>query len=100
MPDYEIGERHHIQIAAPPHLTFAAACEADLIQSPVIRAIFKRARTRFVEPATGAVSHKSSGDILSTNPRPAITPRSRERSSLADARAPSDSWHVSLRLQP
>ncbi len=41
MPDYEVAERHHIHVAAPAEITLAAACEADLMQSPVIRAVFR-----------------------------------------------------------
>jgi hypothetical protein len=47
MPDYEVAERHSIQVAAPADITFAAACDADLMQSPIIRAIF-RARERIL----------------------------------------------------
>ena len=41
MPRYDVVERHSIRIDAPAEVTFAAACEMDLLQSPVIRAIFK-----------------------------------------------------------
>lgn len=41
MPEYEVAERHHIRVEAPPAITFAAACEADLMRSPIIRAIFR-----------------------------------------------------------
>ena len=41
MPAYEVAERRHIAVTAPADLTFAVACEADLMQSPIIRAIFK-----------------------------------------------------------
>jgi hypothetical protein len=41
MPTYEVAERCHIAIAASADITFVAACEADLMQSPIIRAIFK-----------------------------------------------------------
>ena len=41
MPVYDIVERHHIRVAAPADVTFAAACEGDLMQSTVARAIFK-----------------------------------------------------------
>ena len=41
MPVYEIAERHHIGVAAPADITFAAACETDLMQSRIARAIFK-----------------------------------------------------------
>jgi hypothetical protein len=41
MPTYDVAERRHIAVAAPADVTFVAACEADLMQSPIIRAIFK-----------------------------------------------------------
>lgn len=41
MPIYEVAERHHIRVAAPPDVTLAAACEQDLMALPVVRAIFK-----------------------------------------------------------
>jgi len=41
MPRYEIAERHHIQVAAPAEITFAAAREMDLNQSWIARAIFR-----------------------------------------------------------
>ena len=41
MPTYDIVERHHIDVAAPPDITYAAACEQDLLASPIVRAIFK-----------------------------------------------------------
>ena len=41
MPTYDIAERHHIGVASPADITFAAACETDLMQSRIARAIFK-----------------------------------------------------------
>ena len=41
MPDYEVAERHHIHVAAPAEISLAAACDADLMQSPIIRALFR-----------------------------------------------------------
>jgi hypothetical protein len=41
MPVYEIAERHHIHVAAPPDVTFVAACEQDLMSLPLPQAIFK-----------------------------------------------------------
>ena len=40
MPAYDVAERHHIDIAAPADVTFAAACEQDLMALPLARAIF------------------------------------------------------------
>jgi hypothetical protein len=41
IPAYEIAERHHIAVAAPAEITFAAACEFDLNQSSIVRAVFR-----------------------------------------------------------
>jgi hypothetical protein len=41
MPAYDIAERHHIRVAAAADITFAAACEQDLMALPIVRAIFK-----------------------------------------------------------
>jgi len=41
MPVYDVAERHHVQVAAPADITFAAAGEQDLMALPVVRAIFK-----------------------------------------------------------
>jgi hypothetical protein len=41
MPVYEVAERHRIDVAAPADLTFSTACDMDLQQSRIIRAIFR-----------------------------------------------------------
>jgi hypothetical protein len=41
MPLYDVVERHHIAVDAPPGVTSAAAREVDLMQSRLARAIFK-----------------------------------------------------------
>jgi hypothetical protein len=41
MPRYDIAERHHIQVAAPADITFAASREMDLNQSSIVRTIFR-----------------------------------------------------------
>ena len=51
MPVFDVVERHHVRIAAPASITFAAAEEQDLFDLPLVRAIF-RAR----ELALGATS--------------------------------------------
>jgi hypothetical protein len=56
MPDYEIAERRHIRVAAPADVTFAAACEIDLMRSPMIRALF-RTRELILRSEHGAVEH-------------------------------------------
>jgi len=38
---YEVVERHHVRIVAPAEITFSAACNMNLQQSAVVRAIFK-----------------------------------------------------------
>src|SRR5690348_4305461 len=40
IPDYEVRERHEIRVAAPAHVTLAAARALDLRRSPLVRAIF------------------------------------------------------------
>jgi hypothetical protein len=41
MPLYDVAERHHIRVSAPAEITLAAAGDADLLQSPIARAIFR-----------------------------------------------------------
>ncbi|HEY5950006.1 MAG TPA: hypothetical protein VIV40_31140, partial [Kofleriaceae bacterium] len=41
MPDYDVCERHHVNVEAPAEVTFAAAKEIELGKSRIIRAIFK-----------------------------------------------------------
>ena len=41
MPVYEVRARHHVRVSAAAAITFAAAREMDLLQSPVVRAIIK-----------------------------------------------------------
>ena len=41
MPEYEIAERHHVNVAAPADITFSTACAMDLQDSAMVRAIFK-----------------------------------------------------------
>jgi hypothetical protein len=41
MPSFDVAERHHIRVSAPAETTLAAASEADLLQSPIARAIFR-----------------------------------------------------------
>jgi len=41
MAAYEVVERHHVRVRAPARITLTAACEQNLLASPVIRAIFK-----------------------------------------------------------
>jgi hypothetical protein len=58
MPVYDVAERHHIHVAAPAEITFATACEQDLMALPVVRAIFKaREVVLGSEPDTAAHPH-------------------------------------------
>ena len=41
MPDYDVVERHHIDVNAPAEATFGASMRMSLDDSPIIRAIFK-----------------------------------------------------------
>ncbi len=41
MPEYEVVDQHQILVAAPAESTFAAACEMNMSQPSIIRAIFK-----------------------------------------------------------
>jgi hypothetical protein len=41
MPTDEVVERHHIRVAAPADITFAAMCDVDLQRSRLVRGIFK-----------------------------------------------------------
>lgn len=57
MPEYEVAERHHIEVAAPAEVTFAAACDIDLMRSRIIRAIF-RMRELLLRARPGAIEHQ------------------------------------------
>ena len=41
MPTYDVAERHHVRVAAPPDITLAAAADTSLQQSVIVRAIFQ-----------------------------------------------------------
>lgn len=41
IPLYDVVERHRVRVAAPAAITFSAACDLNLRQSAIIRAIFK-----------------------------------------------------------
>ena len=41
MPAYEVAERHQVRVDAPADVTFAAAGEMHLDESPIVRAIFR-----------------------------------------------------------
>jgi hypothetical protein len=41
MPSYEVVERHHVRVAAPPLVTLAVAREVDMQASPVVRTLIR-----------------------------------------------------------
>ena len=41
MPEYDVVERHHVRVAAPAAVTLSAAADADIQESPIVRAIFR-----------------------------------------------------------
>lgn len=41
MPVYDVAERHHIHVAAPAAITYAASREMDINQSMIARTIFR-----------------------------------------------------------
>lgn len=41
MPLYDIAERHHIRVLAPPDVTLAAARDLNIQDSSIVRALFK-----------------------------------------------------------
>lgn len=58
MPLYDVVERHHIDVAAPADVTFAVACEVDLLGSSLARAIFKgRELMMGATPPTAELPH-------------------------------------------
>jgi hypothetical protein len=40
MPVYEVVERHRVAVGAPAEITLSAACDMDLLESRLVRAIF------------------------------------------------------------
>jgi hypothetical protein len=41
MSEYEVADRHHVRVMAPPEITLSAAVDVDLQQSVIVRGIFK-----------------------------------------------------------
>ena len=62
MPAYEVAERHHVHVAAPAAITFAAAKDQDLLHSLPVRTI-----VRIREIALGAAPdrRRASSDPVS-----------------------------------
>jgi hypothetical protein len=65
-PDYEVVERHHLPVAAPAEVTFAAACEMDASKSRITRAIFKGRELAL----RWSVGNRSEEKAVGTNPAP------------------------------
>ncbi len=85
---YEIAERHHIRVGAPADITLAAACEMNLSQSAIIRALFK---TRELALSCAAViANPEFSARCETNPQP--EERSQHRGLLAEIKA--QGWAV------
>jgi len=57
MHDHDVCDRHHVAVAAPPDVTFAAALEMKLDRSRIVRAVF-RARELFLRGTPGASSSR------------------------------------------
>ena len=53
MPVYDVVERHRIRVNASADTTFVAACDIELMRSPINRAIF-RAREALLGARPGA----------------------------------------------
>jgi hypothetical protein len=64
MPQYDVVERHHIEVNAPPDVTLAAAIERSLDDSRIVRAIF-RAR-EIVMGVTGSAKPVAGGLLSQT----------------------------------
>ena len=62
MPLFDVVDRHHIQVSAPPAITLAAARDMDLLRLPVVRAMFRtrelllRATPEPTQPPRGIVA--------------------------------------------
>ena len=41
IPVYDVVDRHHIEVAAPADVVYSVACEQNLMELPIVRAIFK-----------------------------------------------------------
>ena len=41
LPDYEVAERHHIRVAAPAEVVFAAGCDLNFEDSRIVRLLFR-----------------------------------------------------------
>lgn len=58
IPVYEVGERHETRVAAPAELTYRIACDFDLRDSPLMRAIFRARELLLRAPATPETSSR------------------------------------------
>jgi hypothetical protein len=62
MPAYDVVERHHIHVAAPAEITFAAAGEQDLMAGPLVRAIFRAREVVLGSEPDAGTSSRVAGD--------------------------------------
>jgi hypothetical protein len=77
---YEVVERHNVRVRAPADITSAAARDVDLLQSAVIRAIFKSRELIMGADPEGskrprglvAFTHARSSDGTGRSCRPAL----------------------------
>jgi hypothetical protein len=74
MPEYEVADRHHMRVSAPAEVTFGAACQMNMPQPAIVRAIFK---TREVALGCSAAIAKWKFSTCSrtTNQQPETTQR-------------------------
>jgi hypothetical protein len=56
MPEYDVVERHRLRVDAPARITLEAAGQMDLLEAPLVRALFK-ARERLL----GGTRHSTAG---------------------------------------
>ncbi len=41
MPEFEVSDHHSLAVHAPAAVAFQCACECDMMQSPIVKALFK-----------------------------------------------------------
>jgi len=74
MPEYEVADRHHMRVAAPAEITFAAACQMNMSQPAIVRAIFKT-RQVALGCAAAIAEGKFSTCSRTSNPPSETTPQ-------------------------
>jgi hypothetical protein len=76
MPEYEVADRHHMRVAAPAEMTFAAACQMNMSQPAIVRAIFKT--RELVLGCAAAISQGEFATCSQTRNQPRETPQQKE----------------------